>query len=153
MIETNHLINVQRLLLLTRGFTENTLQVEGQPRRFLSTLDHQLRQLERQFPKSAAPQVFAHRMGTAFENGRFPVALDFTYKYFVGRQDLTLISLKASLFDIEITYPMEGKRNADLPTAAQVLKELKKSLHVNLQKEVARDGQKHPPRSWRHRVG
>jgi hypothetical protein len=137
MLQTKDIIHVQRLLLLSKGYTENMLYVTGQPKLFLSNLSGTLNVLERDRPAISAPQVFTHRMVADFENGRFPVELDFTYQYLASKKDLALISLKASLFDVHLFQSMVGKPSSELMGAQTVLKLLREKLLIAIQKDAA----------------
>jgi len=129
MKHIDELISAQKNLLRSCGYTSHNLYVPDQPAFFLSTLRATLLELEGSSPCSPISQVFTHRMSAEFENGQFPALLDFTYRYHGESKKLTLLSLCASIFDVEITEPVKEERTfAKLITARALIKLLKERL-------------------------
>ncbi len=124
----NELIFTQRQLLLSKGYTEHMLHVPNQPAFFLLTLRTKLLELDRENRGQSIPQVFTHRLPADFENGSFPAYLDFNYEYDVNKKSLTLLAMKATLFDIEINQSLKKKDPSLLIPAKDLLKSLKERL-------------------------
>lgn len=151
MPQHNHHITLQRMLLLSKGYTENMLHVPNQPALFLSTLKTKLQELEREHPESTVAQVFTHRLLADFENGRFPASLDFTYQYKVDAKDLTLLSLEATLFDARLLLSMKSKKNDELMTATELIKTLKEKVRQIILKSSRELKHKNMPSKIRSR--
>ena len=124
-----NIISAQKNMLRINGYTSHTLHISNQPALFLSTLRTRLLELEEKSPGSPISRLFTHRLPADFENGQFPASLDFTYQYCGESKELTLLSLTASMFDVEITESIKEKRPVDnLITAGALIKLLKERL-------------------------
>jgi hypothetical protein len=145
-VSTEHNINVQRLLLLSKGYTEGNLHRPNEPRLFLATLAATVKELETRVFSRSKPLQFTARLQADFENGSFPVQFDFGYEYDPRPQTLIIKSLEASLFGAQKRYPIF--KQSTLPTAHLVLKELKARLREQMKTRVAGD-RKHSRRQKR----
>jgi hypothetical protein len=129
MKHIDDIISAQKNLLRSSGYTSQNLHVPSQPALFLSTLRTRLLDLDQRSPDSPISRVFTHRLSAEFENGQYPASLDFTYRYRGESKELTLLSLTASVFDVEITESVKEKRPvAELITAGALIKLLKERL-------------------------
>ena len=129
MKDIDKLITAQKNLLRRTGYTSHILQVPIQPALFLSTLRTKLLEFEEKTPASPSSRLFTHQLSAEFENGRFPATLDFTYRYRGESKELTLLSLTASVFDVEIKESVKEKRSVKgLITARALIKLLKERL-------------------------
>ena len=133
-MNSEHNINVQRLLLLSKGYTESNLQRPNEPRLFLSTLHTTINEIERHSLSTDKPPIFTAKLQADFENGSFPVHFQFGYEYNLDHQILTLKHLEATLFDTTKHYRLS--KQSTLPTTAMVLKELKTQLRQDMRRKL-----------------
>ena len=133
-MNSDHNINVQRLLLLSKGYTEGHLHRENEPRLFLTSLQAKIQELNRRTQSTNKAQSFALELQGDFENGSFPVLFVFGYQYNPSDQSLSMKYLEAHLFDAEVYYHLS--KQVLLPTAAAVLKDLKSNLRRDMNRRV-----------------
>jgi len=129
MKHVDDIISIQKNLLRSSGYTSHNLHVPSQPALFLTTLRTRIIELDERHPGSLTSRVFTHRLSAEFENGQFPTSLDFRYRYSPESKKLTLLSLTASVFDVEITESVKDNgRVGELITAKTLIKSLKERL-------------------------
>jgi len=78
---------------------------------------------------------FSQVMQAEFEGGRLPVEWEFAYRYAPQTNDLSIFSVKASLFEVSITVsPSDEKEPMHLRPAKQILKKLQEEFLISRQK-------------------